>query len=184
MKTPITLMLAVLALAIAPGVQAKSSDRNQDMLIDAGRQSGNTLSDGKTVLSDGVIITQGTLDLRSASAEIFMKDGEPVRAVFSGKQATMKQQMDDGSWMDAKADKIDYDIPGEVITLIGNYTIKSDRGTQSGQRMVYNTRSGDMQSGGDGSRVRTVIAPKNKAPAADASKPAQPSKPAQQGSRK
>ena len=32
--------------------------------------------------------------------------------------------------------------------------------------MVYNTRSGEMNSGGDGSRVRTVIPPKNKNAAA------------------
>jgi len=38
--------------------------------------------------------------------------------------------------------------------------------------MVYNTRSGEMNSGGDGSRVRTVIPPKNKNPAAQPAKPA------------
>ncbi|PTT41973.1 lipopolysaccharide transport periplasmic protein LptA, partial [Stenotrophomonas sp. HMWF022] len=46
------------------------------------------------------------------------------------------------------------------------YKVTSARGTNAGQRMVYNTRSGEMNSGGDGSRVRTVIPPKNKTPAA------------------
>jgi len=89
-----------------------------------------------------------------------------VRAVFTGKQAKMKQQLDDGTWMDAVADRIDYDITTEIITLTGNYKVTSARGTNAGQRMVYNTRSGEMNSGGDGSRVRTVIPPKNKTPAA------------------
>ena len=31
--------------------------------------------------------------------------------------------------------------------------------------MVYNTKSGNMQSGGDGTRVRTVIQPKSAQPA-------------------
>lgn len=156
-------LLAAAALLIAGPVLAKSSDRNEPMNIDAGAQSGTLAGDGKTVLSQGVIITQGTLDLRSAEAEIHLRNGEPVRVVFTGRQATLKQQLDDGSWMDAKADRIDYDVSGEIITLTGNYSVVSARGTNAGQRMVYNTRTGEMNSGGDGTRVRTVIQPKNKA---------------------
>lgn len=160
-------MLALMLPALPAG--AKSSDRNEPMNIDAGAQSGTLSGDGKTVLSGGVVITQGTLDLRAGNAEIHIKDSEAVRAIFTGKQAKMKQQMDDGTWMDASADRIDYDITNEVITLTGNYKVTSARGTNAGQRMIYNTRSGEMNSGGDGSRVRTVIQPKNKAPAAQGS---------------
>ncbi len=149
---------------------AKSTDRNEPMNIDAGAQTGTLTGDGKTLMSGGVVITQGSLDLRAANAEIQIKGGEAVRAIFTGKQATMRQQMDDGTWMDATADRIDYDITSEIITLTGNYKVTSARGTNAGQRMVYNTRSGEMNSGGDGSRVRTVIQPKNKAPAAGSSK--------------
>ena len=138
------------------------------MHIDAGAQAGSLTGDGKTTLSQGVVITQGTLDLRSAQAEIYMKDGEAVRAVFTGKQAKMKQQLDDGTWVDAVADNIDYDVKSDTVTLTGNYKVTSARGTNAGQRMVYNMKSGEMNSGGDGSRVRTVIPPKNKTPAAPA----------------
>ena len=157
---------ALLLLLPVADVVAKSSDRNQAMTIDSGSQSGNMEGNGKTVLGGGVVVTQGTLEIRSAAAEIYMADGEVSRSVFTGKQVKMKQQMDDGTWMDAQADRVEYDMKTETITFIGNYTVKSDRGSNSGQRMVYNTRSGDMQSGGDGTRVRTVIQPRNKAPAA------------------
>ncbi|HGM5878546.1 TPA: lipopolysaccharide transport periplasmic protein LptA [Stenotrophomonas maltophilia] len=165
MKIPFAAVLA-LGLLVPSAAFAKSTDRNENMNIDSGAQSGVLTGDGKTVLSQGVTVTQGTLDLRSSEAEIYLKDGEAVRAVFTGKQATMKQQLDDGTWMDAVADRIDYDIKTEIITLTGNYKVTSARGTNAGQRMVYNTRSGEMNSGGDGSRVRTVIPPKNKNPAA------------------
>ena len=165
MKIPFAAVLA-LSLLVPTFAQAKSTDRNEAMDILAGAQVGVLTGDGKTVLSQGVTITQGTLDLRSAEAEIYMKDGEIVRAVFTGKQAKLKQQLDDGSWMDAVADRIDYDVKSEVITLTGSYKVTSARGTNAGQRMVYNTRTGEMNSGGDGSRVHTVIPPKNKTPAA------------------
>ena len=156
---------ALLLLLPVADVVAKSSDRNQAMTIDSGSQSGNMEGNGKTVLGGGVVVTQGTLEIRSAAAEIYMADGEVSRSVFTGKQARMKQQMDDGTWMDAQADRVEYDMKTETITFIGNYTVKSDRGSNSGQRMVYNTKSGNMQSGGDGTRVRTVIQPKSAQPA-------------------
>ena len=156
---------ALLLLLPVADVVAKSSDRNQAMTIDSGSQSGNMEGNGKTVLGGGVVVTQGTLEIRSAAAEIYMADGEVSRSVFTGKHVKMKQQMDDGTWMDAQADRVEYDMKTETITFIGNYTVKSDRGSNSGQRMVYNTKSGNMQSGGDGSRVRTVIQPKSAQPA-------------------
>ena len=156
---------ALLLLLPVADVVAKSSDRNQARTIDSGSQSGNMEGNGKTVLGGGVVVTQGTLEIRSAAAEIYMADGEVSRSVFTGKQVKMKQQMDDGTWMDAQADRVEYDMKTETITFIGNYTVKSDRGSNSGQRMVYNTKSGNMQSGGDGTRVRTVIQPKSAQPA-------------------
>ena len=156
---------ALLLLLPLADAGAKSSDRNQAMTIDSGSQSGTMEGNGKTVLGGGVVVTQGTLEIRSAAAEIYMADGEISRSVFTGKQVKMKQQMDDGTWMDAQADRVEYDMKTETITFIGNYTVKSDRGSNSGQRMVYNTKSGNMQSGGDGSRVRTVIQPKSAQPA-------------------
>lgn len=157
----ITLLAALLVPGLALG---KASDRNQPMSIDAGQQIGSIGGNGKTLLSQGVVITQGTLELRSNDAELYMVNGEIVRAVFIGKQAQLKQQLDDGTWMNAVADRIDYDIKAENLTLTGNYNVESDRGTNAGQRMVYNTRSGAMQSGGDGTRVRTVIQPKSQGP--------------------
>lgn len=155
---------ALLLLLPLADAGAKSTDRSQAMTIDSGSQSGNMEGNGKTVLGGGVVVTQGTLEIRSAAAEIYMADGEVSRSVFTGKQVKMKQQMDDGTWMDAQADRVEYDMKTETITFIGNYTVKSDRGSNSGQRMVYNTKSGNMQSGGDGTRVRTVIKPKSAQP--------------------
>ncbi|MFB5207163.1 methyl-accepting chemotaxis protein, partial [Stenotrophomonas sp. 3diitr2024] len=57
---------------------------------------------------------------------IYLKDGEAVRAVFTGKQATMKQQLDDGTWMDAVADRIDYDIKTEIISVIDGIAFQTN----------------------------------------------------------
>lgn len=156
-------LLLPLLLACA-AAWAKSSDRNQDMIIDAGHQIGSYEGNSKIVLSKGVTVSQGSLDIRSSAGEVYMNNGEISRAVFTGKQVKLKQQLEDGSWMDATADRVEYDMAGETITFIGNYTVKSPRGSNSGQKMVYNTKTGNMESGGDGTRVRTVIKPKSAQP--------------------
>src|SRR5690606_36107763 len=96
------------------------------------------------------------------TADVFQKDGQVDKVVLTGRQATLKQQLDDGTWMNGRADNIEYQVNQDVVILTGNYRVESAKGTNAGQRMVYNTKTGDMQSGGDGSRVRTVIQPKNK----------------------
>ena len=64
---------ALLLLLPAAGAAAKSTDRNQAMSIEAGGQSGNLEGDGKTVLSGGVVVTQGSLEIRSSAAEIYTR---------------------------------------------------------------------------------------------------------------
>jgi len=157
---PVSVLL-LSGLLAAAGAVAKSADRNQPTTIDAGGSNGNFDGDGKTLLSGGVVVTQGTLEIASNAAEVYMADGEMSRAVFTGKQVKLKQQLDDGTWMDADDDRADYDLRTETLTLTGNYTVKTQRGSNSGQKMVYNLKTGNVQSGGDGTRVRTVIQPKS-----------------------
>jgi lipopolysaccharide export system protein LptA len=157
--------IVLLLLMLVPTLAlAKSSDRNQSMRIESDSQTGAIQGDGSTVLSGNVVLSQGSLDIRAARGEIIRRNGDLSKAIFTGKQVQLKQQLDDGSWMDAVADRVEYDLLTETVTFIGNYTVKSPRGSNSGQRMVYNTTTGNMQSGGDGTRVRTVIQPKSAAP--------------------
>ncbi|MFT4256972.1 MAG: lipopolysaccharide transport periplasmic protein LptA [Pseudoxanthomonas sp.] len=166
--------LLVLTLLMVSAAWAKTSDRNQDMAIDAGHQDGDTSDNGKTVWSQGVTVTQGTLSIKADSGTLQMRNGDPALATFVGKPVKLRQQTDDGDWMDAQADRLEYDLNSETITLIGNYKVSSPKGSNSGQRMVYNTKSGNMQAGGDGSRVQTVIKPKSAQGNSPAAKPATP----------
>ncbi|MDR1074750.1 MAG: lipopolysaccharide transport periplasmic protein LptA [Xanthomonadaceae bacterium] len=163
---------ALLASVLLPALaMARTSDRNQPMTIDADRSDCSLINDGTCTFSGNVVILQGTLDIRASNAEIHRRNGEVSKIVLTGSQVRMKQVGDDGAPLDAVADQVEYDTLNEDITLIGNYTVKSPRGDNRGERMTYNTRNGQMQSGGDGSRPRTTIMPKNPAPATPAPAP-------------
>jgi len=156
------LLLAVVAALPASGALARSSDRQKPMDIEAGRQSGTLSGDSVNQLSGGVHITQGTLDIKSSSATITLADGDPTRAVFKGGPVTLKQELDDGSPMSARAENVDYNLKTEIVVFTGNVSIANPRGTLSGERVVYNLRTGNVESGGEGGgKVKVRILPKS-----------------------
>ena len=151
-------------LRSAAAASARDSDRNQPMNINAGHQEGTLDATGVNTLTDDVVISQGTLEIHADRADIHRNDGDIARVLLTGGQATLKQQMNDGSWMNAKADHIDYDTVNDVIVLTGNYTITSPRGSTSGQRLTYNLKTSRIESGGGSgdskSRVTMTFVPK------------------------
>lgn len=151
--------VTVVGALLSGAASARDSDRNQPMDIEASRQEGTLDGNSVNTLSGNVIIRQGTLDIRAAKADIHQRGGEVVRAVLTGSQASLKQEMEDGSPMTAKADRIDYDMNTDVIVLTGNYTVTTPRGTTSGQRLTYDLKSGRIESGGDSGRIKMTIQP-------------------------
>lgn len=155
------LAFAVAAVTVGPA-WARSSDRNQAMDIEAGKQSGTFDDRAPAILSGGVHITQGSLDIRSDRAEISFTGGDPSRAVFTGSPVVLKQTMDDGTPMTSRATHVDYNLKSETIVFTGNVQVQQPRGSMSGQRMVYNLKTGNIDSGGDGGgRVKMRILPKS-----------------------
>lgn len=190
-------LLAALC-ALAPlAAMALSTDRQQPMDIKADYSKivqGTEKTAGTTLLRGNVQIVQGSMKAHGAEATLYQhpsnaKDakgadisGEIQRVVLVGKQAHIEQQQDNGTGlMTADADKIDYNNDTSVAVLTGNVTVvQQGRGTFHGEKMTYNTNTGEMESGDDtpGNRVHMVIQPKAKPAAKPADKPAD--KPAQE----
>lgn len=157
------MLLAALAAAFpVASVLARSSDRQKPMDIEAGRQSGTLTGDSVNQLSGGVHITQGSLDITSSGATITLAGGDPTRAVFTGGPVLLKQELDDGTPMSARADNVDYNLKTEIVVFTGNVSITNPRGSLSGQRVVYNLKTGNVESGGEGGgKVKVRILPKS-----------------------
>src|SRR5687767_9258446 len=108
----LTAAIAGATLLASATAWSKSSDRNQEMTIDAGQTSGTMDDREPMILSQGVIIIQGSLQINSSSATVTSRGGEPVRAVLSGSPVRLKQLLDDGTPMNATASRVDYDLKG------------------------------------------------------------------------
>lgn len=157
---------ASVLLLMSSGAWAKSSDRSQPMDIEAGATSGSLDDRQPTVLSNGVTINQGSLQIESTTATITTRGGEPVRAVLTGGPVRLKQQLDDGTPMNATAGRVDYDLTTEIVIFTDKVNIQQPRGSLSGPRVVYNMKTGMVNSSADSSgRVKMTIQPRQSAPA-------------------
>lgn len=165
-------LLAALACVAAGGAWAKSSDRNQPMNVTANSSDCSVDESQPCILSGNVHITQGTLDIQSAKADI-RRGGNQQVIKLTGSPVKMKQQMDDGGWMNATASQIDYDQDRETVVFSGNAVVQQPgRGRIAGERIIYNMDTGQVQSGAaaGGGRVNMTFEPKDKAPAGDKGK--------------
>jgi lipopolysaccharide export system protein LptA len=169
-RRPAELLLLPFLVAFAGAADARSSDRNQPMELLSSTNSCTLGDSGTCVLTGNVRITQGTLDITAAKATIYRGGGEVSRAVLSGAPVVLKQTMDDGTPMTARASGVDYNLRTEVVVFTGDVNLQQPRGSMSGARVVYNLKTGTVESGGgegDG-RVRMTILPKKAAPAPQA----------------
>ena len=154
-------LLTVLAIASTGVAWAKSSDRNQPMDIEAAHSTCSLGANDSCTLTGNVTMTQGSLNIVAAKAIIEQSGGDPSRALLSG-GVTLRQTLDDGNQINATASNIDYDLKTEVVVFTGNVAITQQRGTLNGERVVYNMKSGQVESGGSGNgRVKMRILPKS-----------------------
>lgn len=158
-------LLLIAALLPVAAVSARTGDRNQRMNVDAGNSDCSVNESGPCILTGDVRIVQGTLNIQATRANILRKAGDIDTVKLTGGPVKMKQQTDDGGWMNATASQIDYDMPNDTIVFTGNAVVQQPgKGSISGGRIVYNTRTGQVQSGGDagGGRVSMTFEPKKK----------------------
>jgi lipopolysaccharide export system protein LptA len=173
--------LACLGIALSANAFALKSDRDQQMLIDANRQTSIQSQTGKasdpdvTHLDGNVVMIQGSMKGRGDNAVIYKNPsgvvdakgnaGKMTRVVFTGKPAHMQQVHDDDcGLMTADANTIDYDVQTGIATLTGQVVVvQKGKGESHSEHMIYDTNTGAMESGDTSptSRVHMVMEPKS-----------------------
>jgi lipopolysaccharide export system protein LptA len=181
----IRVFVACVALASAPFVGALETDRQQQMFIEANyqkstqSQTGNSNDPDITNLDGKVKITQGSLKSLGDHAVIYKNPsgvadesgniGGIRRLVLTGKPAHMEQIHDvDCNPMTADALKIDYNnITGIAVLTSNVVVVQKGKSEFHGENMIYNTNTGEMESGDNSpsSRVHMVFEPKSATPA-------------------
>ncbi|MGH8152828.1 MAG: lipopolysaccharide transport periplasmic protein LptA [Rhodanobacteraceae bacterium] len=171
------LLILIVALLGTCGVaQAKQSDRNQPININANAFAGSQDS-GKITFTGHVEMDQGTFHADGAQATGYTDPNDTSqwqRVVLTGSPAHFHQTQDDGSLVHGQAATIDYKVSENTVILTGNAeVVQQSRGEFHGNQLVYNTDTGEIQGTPTaGGRVHITLQPRPKpAPASGKTAP-------------
>lgn len=173
----VRVVLCVLGLGWAGGAHALSSDKDQPLNIEANTVEIDDKA-GVSVYKGNVTATQGTLVLDADIVTIYSPKRELDKVVAEGNPARYKQRPDNkDADVRAKAQRMEYYADKEKLILLEGGHLWQGQDEFSGNRIEYDTRrdvvNASMSSSGK-ERVRIVIQPRKKDPAAPAPAPGKP----------
>lgn len=162
---PIFLVIAC-CVAVSPVIAlAKSSDRSQQLQVDATSTSAFQGPNSKSILRGNVKIVQGTILVTGDNAELYTgSDSRISRVVVTGKRAHVEQQDDKGQLLKADANRVDYDLTSGRAVLTGSAQVtRVDSSTLSASKITYNVDDSTCQAEGDEHEdVHMILTPKRR----------------------
>lgn len=157
------MLLAVLLMACGLPALATQADRKQPIKVSAQHTRGS-LETGVVSLAGQVTITQGTLKATADKGVAHTNEaGETTHIELTGDPAHLQQRTDDGDLMRAHADRIEYQVNGDNITLLGNaFVSQPGQGSFRGAELVYNPTTGAIEgSGGADGLIHMTLQPRD-----------------------
>ena len=142
------LALFVAALCACGVAQAKQSDKDQPININASSFAGSQDS-GKIVFTGSVTLDQGTFKADGSQATGYTDPDDTSqwqRVVLVGSPAHFQQTQDNGTLVHGQGATIDYKVSENTVILTGNaVVVQQGQGEFHGEKLVYNTDTGEIQ---------------------------------------
>lgn len=147
----------LLALALAVPAQA-ATDSGGDVVISADKAVFRQ-QDGFGLYQGNAELRQGNRQVTADRIELHLRNDVLHHVIAQGSPVTLRE----GDELEARGDKLEYDVADQRIVLSGNARIRQNGRSFEGGRVVYDLRSRNVEASGTTpeDRVRIVI------PAAD-----------------
>ena len=166
MITTKRILLAILILANSAGssvLMALPEDRQQPISISAD-QAEIAQTEGLSVYSGAVVVTQGSMTINAEQVEIHHVNDELSLIVATGKPAHFQKQVNHHEdltqvWGDA----IRYQLSNEQLEIIKSAKLEQQGNTTSGDRIIYLLQQDKVNVFSNTSgqqRVQMIISPK------------------------
>jgi lipopolysaccharide export system protein LptA len=169
-NAPSRRLLLALLVALPVSGWALPGDNEQPINIEADRakQVGHNGGE-KTEYFGNVVMSQGSMLLTGNHVTIFSKDSAVEKVISVGEPAHFQQQSDpEKDPVKAYGKRLVYILNKETLTIINDASIIQDGTTVSGQKIVYNVATEQVQANSNNEqRVQMILQPakKPKAPA-------------------
>ena len=157
-------VLPILALLLAaPAAPGLSSDKDQPIAIEADSVDIHE-GEGRSVYTGNVQVTQGSIRLLADRVTVLHAGGEAEKFIAVGSPARFRQ-LPDGSEtpIKARALRMEYEVQGDLITLIEQAEVLQGRDTMRSDRIVWDRVRGQVKGGQAAqgkARVKMTFQPK------------------------
>lgn len=140
--------------------QAANIDASQEILIKAKRQAADLKNKIASYLDD-VVITQGSLTINADLVQVISQANSTDKIyVAKGNPAKFQQKLDDGSPIVLEADEIRYEPALNTIIIKGNAKLSQEGSQVSGNKIVYNMLTEQLEAEGNlTDSVTTILQP-------------------------
>ncbi|MGH8145862.1 MAG: lipopolysaccharide transport periplasmic protein LptA [Rhodanobacteraceae bacterium] len=158
-------MLAL--LAVCGVTQAKQTDKDQPIHLNATGHLIGSQQSGKIVVTDNVTLDQGSFHADGDKATGYTDPNDTSqwqRIVLTGSPAHFSQTQDSGALVHGRAQTLDYLVSRNIVILTGNASVvQQGRGSFQGDKLTYNTDTGEIEgTAAVGGRVHITLQPRSK----------------------
>ncbi|ATZ72853.1 lipopolysaccharide transport periplasmic protein LptA [Idiomarina sp. X4] len=155
----------LIALPLTAMAQGKA-DFKKPMEVESSHEQFD-IKNNKLVLTDNVVIRQGTLLIKADRLEASASESGEQADTFiaEGSPATYTQTLENGNDISAQANKITYFQVEQRLELSGDAKISQGTSSSSGDTIVYDLAAQTISassSDADNGRVITIFTPKTK----------------------
>lgn len=118
------------------------------------------LRSGVSRFNDNVTITRGAMTVRADRGTIHQADGRISEIELEGSPSTWEDVLEDGSRLSGESRRIHFNVPANIVTLIGNARIRHAQGEFTGHELIYDLDAESLAGRSEGDdRVRVIIEP-------------------------
>lgn len=155
-----TALIALLLGVFAQPAAALQTDRQKPLEINADSTDG-TLGDGRAELRGNVLIRQGSLLIRSDTAEVEKAEGRVREVILTGNPVHLEQEIEQQGRVQATADRVEYQVATGLVTLLGQADVDHPQYRISGDVLKYDLNVQHFQGSGepDNGRIRIELDP-------------------------
>jgi len=150
------------SLVLSIPCQALPADRTQPIEIESDRAERHEKL-GRTIYAGGVVITQGTIQIKADKVTVTNLGNKVAKIVCVGTPAHYQQQpAADKGLIIARASTIEYSLDKNQISLIKNASLEQNGSTISGELIEYDLPKELVKAQGDltgRQRIQMVIPP-------------------------
>lgn len=116
------------------------------------------LRSGVTRFSDNVTIQRGAMLVHADEGVVHQAEGRMTLVELFGSPTTWRDRLDDGSIVEGQAERIQFNVIENVVTLTGNARLRHEQGEFTGNQLIYDLDTESLAgSGSDGNQARVVL---------------------------